>query len=362
MKLKLISAGAVSVLLIPLFLYADIVALQPTTAVTASAPAPVVTPLQCYDFGRTIKKGNKSYDVRALQYALIQEGSSIPVSEYGSFGDATFAAVNAFQLKYAGEILKGGSAPTGVVGRMTRLKLNKLYGCDVVSFAPTTTATTPAISQPLKISLKVQNVSLDQNGVTVTFCNQSSGDVSVFPTRIRLNGIIRDFNAVSALKAGTCDTETLPYATWGLTYDPGSTFSVVTALDPNSMYKTSSLNFPINATTTLTVPALSGAHLSVRGIAIKSSGLQATFCNLGDQDLTSYPVRVVLNGVTKDIDIPSVYMHGKCQSIVWGYDMWGLTPTLPVGKSVTATINVDPDNIYKEVNEFDNGATITGTI
>jgi hypothetical protein len=126
------------------------------------------------------------------------------------------------------------------------------------------------------------------------------------------------------------------------------------------MYKSATVQYPLNATTTLSIPAIQGAHLSVRGITIKSNGLQGTLCNLGTSDLTAYPVRVTVNGVSKDVDAAGVHVHGQCQSVTWTYDQFNLSPS--VGTVITGTINVDPNNIIQETNEFDNSATIVGSI
>ncbi len=349
---KIISTLVVSLtLLAPEMIQADILSTVPLAPAATTTPAS--SPLSCFNFTRTLKSGSTLYDVRALQYAMQKEGFSIPVSEYGRFGDATLAAVNAFQQKYASDILTNGQSPTGMVGLNTRRKLNSLYGCDVVvPVAPMTV--------PTNVSLQIKNVTIDSNGVTATFCNQSPTAIPVFPARVRLNGIIRDFDITAARGQGACDTVTFPYATWGLTFDPSSTYGVVTALDPNGMYKTSSIVYPLSTTTTLAIPAIDGAHLSVRGVFIKSSGLQGTFCNLGTTDLASYPVRVVLNGVTKDFEVPGAYMHGKCSTVTWTYDNWGVSST--TGTYVSATVNIDPNNIIKETNEYDNSASISGTI
>ena len=174
MRLKFALSVALISLSVPLISLADVVQLQAVSQPMTPMPAPMVSPLECYNFQHTLMQGSKSFDVRALQYALLKEGWSIPTEEYGMFGATTFTAVNAFQQKYASDILKDGGAPTGIVGRMTRAKLNALYGCDVVTYAqPPVATTTPAL--PAKISLKIQNTILDSNGVTATFCNNSSG-------------------------------------------------------------------------------------------------------------------------------------------------------------------------------------------
>lgn len=349
MKHKIISAAVlVATVLLPFASEADVISLQPLTASPFS-------PLSCFDFTTTLKLGSKSYAVRGLQYALIHEGSTISPSEYGVFGQDTLAAVNAFQQKYANDILKDGGSPTGLVGKMTRAKLNLLYGCSVLN---------PAVL-PTSVVLSVKNVSLDNNGVTVTFCNQSPTDIPIFPVRVRLNGIIRDFNVAGALSMGTCDIDTIPYSVWGLTYDAGATYGVVTAIDPNNTYKTSKVVYPLTATTTISIPAISGVHISVRGISIKSSGLQGTVCNLGTNDLNSYPVRVTVNGVSKDVDVPDVHTHGLCKTIIWTYDMFGLvgSSTPVVGTVINGSINVDPNNVINDTtNKFDNSAAIVGSI
>lgn len=354
---KIISAVAlVAMTLLPLAAQADIVSLQPLSA--ANVTVSPASPLSCFDFTSTLKPGSKSYAVRGVQFALMREGFTISSSEYGTFGQDTLTAVNAFQQKYASDILKNGAAPSGTVGKLTRAKLNALYGCSVMNAVSVATSTSPTI--PASVILDVKDVALDSNGVTAVFCNQSPTDIPVFPVRVRLNGIIRDFSVPGAVKAGVCDTDTIPYGAWGLTYDPASTYGVVTALDPNGMYKTAKTVYPLNGTTTLTVPSIQGAHLSVRGITIKSNGVQTTLCNLGTSDLSSYPIRITVNGVSKDFDATTVHTHGVCQTVTWTYDMFGLSPA--AGSTITATANIDPNNVIQETNEFDNSATIVGTI
>jgi len=365
MRNKLTTMLLVAVAFVPFVAQADITALQSTPV-----SIPISSPLSCFDFNSTLKMGSKSYGVRGLQFALIHEGSTISASEYGMFGSDTLAAVKQFQTKQ-------GLTADGVVGKMANKSLNSLYGCgatiamvypagctSTTVFSATTglacTNTSPGI--PSKVSLSVKSVTLDSNGATGTFCNNGLTDLPAFPVRLRLNGVIRDFNVLGALKAGTCDTETLPYATWGLTYDSNTTFGLVTALDPNGMYKTSQLTYPALGTATLTIPAITGAHLSIRGLFLKSKGVQATLCNLGDADLPTFPVHVTVNGISKDVDVAGAHTHGQCPVVTWTYDMFGL-PALPAsGTAINATVNVDPNNTYKETNEFDNSATVVGNL
>jgi hypothetical protein len=104
------------------------------------------------------------------RFTLMKEGFTAS-SEYGMFGSDTLAAVNAFQAKYASDILKDGSAPTGIVGKNTRAKLNAMYGCGVVQAPASNTGVSSNI--PASVILKVKNVALDSNGVTGVFCNQA---------------------------------------------------------------------------------------------------------------------------------------------------------------------------------------------
>jgi hypothetical protein len=307
-------------------------------------------PWLCYDFTTNLKGGKKGADVVLLQYFLKKENISTDASEMGTYGQTTVAGITAFQEKYKDEILTPANLMqgSGIFGKLTRAKLNALYGCNHTALSWT--------NQP--VSLAVRSMYLDANGLTGTFCNAGTGDVPSFPVRLRLNGINRDFDIVGALKAGSCADVKLGYETWGLTYDANSTFGAVVLMDPNGMYKKGNLVYPV-ATTTLNVPAVTGYHMAIRSIVLKSNGIQVTACNLGTIDMQNYPVRVTVNGTAKDLDIPGAYQSGKCGTQMWSYDTWGLTYKAGTTYSVLAI--TDPNNVYKEVNELDNAAAITGT-
>ncbi len=288
-----------------------------------------------------------------LQQALEKEGISVDSTEAGSFGVKTRQAVKAFQEKYKSEVLApfGLSVGTGYVGTITRLKLQALYGC----------RSTSGVSMPSNISvnLSVSSIALDSNGVTATFCNNGKNDLMSAPFRIRLNGINRDFEIIGAQKAGACDTETIAYGSWGLTYNQGNTYTAVSIIDPNGIYKTSSNSLPLNQSATFSVPALLGIHLSVRSITLKTSGIQSTLCNLGTIDLRAFPVKVTVNGTSRIVDIPDAYGAGKCSTVNWNYSDYGLTYT--PNTVYTVTVTTDPNNLYNEVNELDNTAVVVGT-
>ena len=317
-----------------------------------SSPAPDTSMLLCYDFSRNLHKGSTGEAVRMLQYFLItKEQANIDSSAYGTFDASTVVAVNAFQTKYPEILAKlPHQMQTGTVGFFTRAKLKALYGCQ-----------NPASSAPIDysgINLSVTNITLDNIGVTASFCNNGANNIPTSPFRIRLNGVNRDFDIVGTHVAGACDTETLPYTSWGLTYDPTVTYTAIALIDPNNTYRKSSLQFPTNGTVTLNSYAITGAHLSVRSIILKSTGVQATFCNLGTTNVTSFPVRVTLNGTAKDYDIAGAYIAGKCAPMTWPYTNWNVTYT--PGTVYTVNVQVDPNNVIQEINEFDNSATVVG--
>lgn len=96
----------------------------------------------CHNFNVNLRYGDTGNEVYALHIALEKEGFTIPDSEkkdvaydIAYFGDHTASAVVGFQEKYKEEVLTpwGLKRGTGYVGPTTRNKLNKLYGCGVVS-------------------------------------------------------------------------------------------------------------------------------------------------------------------------------------------------------------------------------------
>lgn len=86
---------------------------------------------------RTLRQGSVGADVKELQVLLNKDpdtqiaisGAGSPGRETTSFGALTLRAVLKFQAKYAEEVLYSGglSFPTGIVGVLTRTKLNQLY-------------------------------------------------------------------------------------------------------------------------------------------------------------------------------------------------------------------------------------------
>ncbi|MFA5643473.1 MAG: S8 family serine peptidase [Candidatus Paceibacterota bacterium] len=91
-----------------------------------------------FTFKNNLEFGMISIDVRYLQIVLNSDpdtrvasaGAGSPGKETNVFGNATKAAVNKFQQKYAAQILTpyGRTQPTGAAGPSTRAKLNSLLG------------------------------------------------------------------------------------------------------------------------------------------------------------------------------------------------------------------------------------------
>ena len=88
-------------------------------------------PVWCHDFNVNLSIGHEAdSELGALWTALAKEGFSV---QAGKFDETTASAVSGFQQKYTSEILTpwGLQYGTGFVGKTTRAKLNKLYGCGI---------------------------------------------------------------------------------------------------------------------------------------------------------------------------------------------------------------------------------------
>lgn len=82
-----------------------------------------------HTFTTPLAFGDNSPEVKALQAILVYEGLLPADCTTGLFGGRTLAGVNAFQNKYAADILtpNGLTAPTGVFGPASIAKANALY-------------------------------------------------------------------------------------------------------------------------------------------------------------------------------------------------------------------------------------------
>ncbi|MCX6789536.1 MAG: PKD domain-containing protein [Candidatus Gribaldobacteria bacterium] len=84
----------------------------------------------CHNFNTNLGVGSNGEEVAFLQTALEKEGLYQSQGKFG-FDENIASAVVGLQEKYASEILtpSGLKHGTGYVGKSTRAKLNKLYGC-----------------------------------------------------------------------------------------------------------------------------------------------------------------------------------------------------------------------------------------
>jgi len=109
----------------------------------SNVSVPENNPEWCHEFVQPLKKGFKSKEVRHLHIALEKDGFSVASEEKinGLFGDSTKAAVISFQEKYREEILVPAELESGngVVGKLTRNKLNSLYRCSTYKITPSGT-------------------------------------------------------------------------------------------------------------------------------------------------------------------------------------------------------------------------------
>lgn len=107
-----------------------------------------------FRFERTLRFGAQGEDVRHLQILLNRDGETRinapgliggAGAETGYFGLATKNAIGKFQLKYASEVLApaGLSKSTGIVGPLTRNKLNRLFAN--ASLTPNVSVASPSL-------------------------------------------------------------------------------------------------------------------------------------------------------------------------------------------------------------------------
>jgi hypothetical protein len=340
-----------------LSLYFTTVMLLPVSA----AQVVQLVPSNCHDatkdlrFGMGGSKGASSTtDILWVQSALVKEGFPVRQEQLGTFGVDTFLAVIGFQEKYEADILipAGLAKGNGFVGPLTRNKLNSLYGCEAVLSAPVDIN---------RVILDIQGVLLDASGISVTFCNDSPEDIPTFPIRIRINGILRDFDIKSALHAKTCYPARWSYQTWGLSYDPETLYTVVVLIDPLGYYKKSALLYPdLEA---ITLPAVQGTNPSVRSLLFKNGVVQATFCNLGTKDVSNFSVHAILNGVEKDFDITGAHKSGTCASVNWPFANWQITYSPGTGYTAVVIVNNNPNaSGTDDFGTFSNAAAASGVL
>ncbi len=294
------------------------------------------------------KSPNLKPDVIGLQQILMSEGYSITTDQMGYFGVGTFQAVRAFQDKYKNEVLlpAGLSTATGYVGTLTRQKLTSLYSCQ----------TSQSYKDDTSIKLAVNGVLITPSGITATLCNEGNA-IPTFPIRVRLNGIIREFNIDAATEAHICYPAHWAYETWGLSYEPGVTYNVISTIDPFNYYKKEYLTYP--DLEEIAVPAVKGIHRSVRSLTLKQSGIQATLCNLGSMNVDTFNIRIRLNGEEKLFNISNLNKSGQCMTKNFSYDNWNVH--LYKDTTFDVQLIIERDNL-SNISEFSSSASIRGSL
>ncbi|MEK7173363.1 MAG: FlxA-like family protein [Patescibacteria group bacterium] len=116
----------------------------------------------CHNFNTNLGVGSTGSEVAYLQTVLEKEGLYQPQGKF-SFDKNIASAIAKLQEKYASEILapSGLKRGTGFVGKSTRAKLNKLYGCGIVALKPIAATTTPAAATTTAtatITIPVSNI------------------------------------------------------------------------------------------------------------------------------------------------------------------------------------------------------------
>jgi len=110
-----------------------------------------ISNLPCYTLTRDLRFGDSGDEVAGLHKALKQEGFDFGTEESSRyFGEKTAAAVVAFQQKYAEDVLKpiGLTYGTGYFGKLTRDKVNEIYGCGAKPLNLTSTPLPPSKTTP----------------------------------------------------------------------------------------------------------------------------------------------------------------------------------------------------------------------
>mgnify|MGYP001588834260 FL=1 len=97
---------------------------------SGAASAPPAVPSGSAAISRTLRRGMRGDDVKAMQRILISAGFLTSLSDTGTFGPATHKAVIKFQEAYASELLTpvGLTKGSGIAGPGTRKKLNAMLG------------------------------------------------------------------------------------------------------------------------------------------------------------------------------------------------------------------------------------------
>ncbi len=139
----------------------------------------------CHTFSYNLGVENQGSEVQWLQKILEKEGFAIDSDEKNNydFGESTASAVSGFQQKYLDEILtpSGLKYGTGYVGKATRAKLNKLYGCGATA-SPVTSTPACNVFLTCEIGYTPQNTGeKDNQGCPVIKCVVPPASIAPVP-------------------------------------------------------------------------------------------------------------------------------------------------------------------------------------
>ncbi|MDQ5949393.1 MAG: hypothetical protein QG589_519 [Patescibacteria group bacterium] len=191
----------------------------------------------CYVFSTNFGYGSSGQKVADLQAVLEKEGFTINNQEKDKdvFLASTQSAVSKFQEKYRDDILvpTGLERPNGFIGRVSRLKLNEIYGCDQSTSTPVQVSPT----NPVTVVPPVNPV----NPIMPVACTMEAKLCPDGKTYVGRTGPRCEFSA--------CPTTT-PKCDTGLLYMPSC--NGVPVQNPNTCEITcsNSTNPPLPATTT----------------------------------------------------------------------------------------------------------------
>ncbi|MDO8524606.1 MAG: Gmad2 immunoglobulin-like domain-containing protein [bacterium] len=369
----------------------------------------------CHTFNTNLGIGSNGEEVAYLQTALEKEGLYQSQGKFG-YDENIASVVVGFQQKYASEILSpvGLKYGTGYLGKSTRAKLNKMYGCGnnpVTNKSITVSA--PVAGQIIKSPVTISGKAVafegqfhikikDNNGVVLLDINtmgaSSYGDPIPFSgqftynTPTAQNGIIEVFefsakdgsevNKVSVLVSfgdyqgkNTCaDTDGgKSYYNIGSIYDSGKTFFTDYCMDSSKLkeyfclpYSSSGLGGPAEEIYTcpngcsngacIALPVQNSIDLYPGAIKTDQNGFTLEVWNVGTKTPNSVYDQVKMAGVTAGGYMSSDQMPKPGGYGIVRYEYSTFNNPTP-GATYSLIFTVDPKNEISEINENDNVKT-----
>ncbi len=249
------------------------------------------TPEWCHTFNTNLKIDDSGPEISSLARVLqkeniyIDQGEGLPVT----FNEKVSSAVITFQEKYASEILAPYGLPrgTGYVGKFTRAKLNKLYGCNTTSaLAPTPTPTSTSIITPTPILTPTPNTINDPSSIMISPLVNTSDTTAPTISAVTSLGITATGATITWITNESSDTQveygTITSFALGTTLNASITSLAIshsqtlTGLTENTLYsyrvksKDGAGNLGVSPYFTFVTSSLSGSSLTISGITASS--------------------------------------------------------------------------------------------